>query len=495
MANKNIQNFAKEMLNENVFSCRVCKNLLAVPVMMVENIGDVCHSCFQTKNEENDWNSLPNTTLDTILRKLLLPCKFQSEGCETEVLCDVLKQHENKCSYRLVDCLMPKEQCEWLGKSADLFKHFEEEHETHVLKEQCGEYSFEIDPRNFGTITKLLTYNNKTHVLKIKKSDDDNSLLQFLKGESNMVVEYTGKSNVFETKLQALSFDVAFDERNGQKIQLSTLKEVMQEDEVVKVVIKPEKYELKDVNYEITKHLECPVCKDIMRQPILLCCSGHSNCQSCRNNLSRCPTCRKAFPVQNIRNFSLEALTPFAEYECVYSQFGCTSTLLGSEIDEHEDGCTYQTYECPKNNCEFKGNFAACRNHFKVQHTCDLVKGTVYETSIFPIPFTYTRKLYFFEYGNIFELSFTHHQNSCSCFVRILTKYNKRDKYYFIVRLVSSDDAQCFITKSECCLDRNDNETSFMNNNLLPYEDSFQNKIKFYCEIKKTTVCINTNNE
>ncbi|KAJ3657077.1 hypothetical protein Zmor_016110 [Zophobas morio] len=144
MANENIQDFV-EMLQDNVFSCSVCKNLLVTPVMTVENIGDVCHDCFQTKNEENKWNSLPNTRLDAILKKFKFPCKFQSEGCENVVLYDDLKQHESYCIYRPVDCLIPNKACEWIGKLVDLFKHFEEKHETHVLNEQCGEYSFDIN--------------------------------------------------------------------------------------------------------------------------------------------------------------------------------------------------------------------------------------------------------------------------------------------------------------------------------------------------------------
>ncbi|KAJ3657232.1 hypothetical protein Zmor_016247 [Zophobas morio] len=498
MANEKIQDFTKKMLREKVFSCGVCKNLLVAPVMTVENIGDVCHDCFQTKNEENSWNSFPNTRVDAILRELEFPCKFQSEGCENEALLyDDLKQHENYCSYRPVNCLMPKEECEWVGKLVDLFKHFEEKHETHVLNKHCKEYFFEIDLQNFDAVTKLFTHRNRMYVLRIEKAKGGNSLLHFLKGESNMIVKYAAGSNVYKTKLPALSFDVACEEQNGQNIQLSTLKEVMQQDEVVRVVIRPEKYVVKNVTSEITKQLECPICKDIMRQPIFQCPAGHSICQSCLRKVCQCPTCRKDFPQENIRNFLVETLTPFVQYECVYSQFGCTSMLLGSEIDEHEDRCTYQTYECPKSNCKFKGNFSSCRNHFKVDHAVDLITGTAYEKT-FTLARDYrdasNNDIYFFEYGNIFQLSFYRGTDSCKWNVRILTKYNKHDKYYFTVVVTNSNDPQRFIAKSQWCLDRNavdDSSISFTKDSLLPYNDQISGQMTFCCEIQKNNVCSN----
>ncbi|KAJ3657072.1 hypothetical protein Zmor_016104 [Zophobas morio] len=482
MANENFQDFTQEMLKENVFSCRVCKNLLVAPVMAVENIGDVCHDCFQTTKEENKWNGVPNTGLVAILKKLKFPCKFQ---CETEVLYEDLREHENYCTYRPIDCLIAKEECGWVGKLVDLFKHFSENHTTCVLNEHCGEYSFEIDPQSLGTVIKLFTHKNRTYILIIEKLDENNSLLHFLKGESNMVVKYAARSKVIKTKLQALSFDVAFEERNGQKIQLSTLKEVMQEDDVIKVVIKPEKCEPKNVNSEITKHLECPVCKDIMREPIFQCLTGHSICQSCRNKLSKCPTCRKGFSQENIRNFSLEALIPFVQYECVYRQFGCTSMFLGSEIDEHEDGCTYQTYECPMNKCEFKGNFSSCRNHFKVDHEEYFVTATFYEETS---DYFYYQERYFFEYGNIFKLTYDS-RNGYSWCVRILSKYNKHDQYLFTVRVFNKDDAQCYTAKSKWCVDRNarDDNISFSKDSLKAYG----NEMTFCYEIQKAGVLSN----
>lgn len=45
-------------------------------------------------------------------------------------------------------------------------------------------------------------------------------------------------------------------------------------------------------NQELASYFECPVCFDYALPPIMQCQSGHIVCQSCRQKLSMCPTCR-----------------------------------------------------------------------------------------------------------------------------------------------------------------------------------------------------------
>jgi hypothetical protein len=98
---KQNENFTKKMLSEKVFTCAICENLLMVPVMMVEDVGNVCHKCFRSRNEENG-KSLPNTTLNAILQELKLPCKFESEGCEAETKKNVFFAQLNALCQNLI---------------------------------------------------------------------------------------------------------------------------------------------------------------------------------------------------------------------------------------------------------------------------------------------------------------------------------------------------------------------------------------------------------
>lgn len=45
-------------------------------------------------------------------------------------------------------------------------------------------------------------------------------------------------------------------------------------------------------NQDLASLFECPVCFDYALPPIMQCQSGHIVCQSCRQKLNLCPTCR-----------------------------------------------------------------------------------------------------------------------------------------------------------------------------------------------------------
>ena len=45
-------------------------------------------------------------------------------------------------------------------------------------------------------------------------------------------------------------------------------------------------------NSDLASYFECPVCFDYALPPIMQCQSGHIVCQSCRQKLTACPTCR-----------------------------------------------------------------------------------------------------------------------------------------------------------------------------------------------------------
>ncbi|XP_063914515.1 uncharacterized protein LOC135130959 [Zophobas morio] len=497
MATGSIQDFTKKMLSESLFTCATCNNLLTVPVMMVEDVGNVCHDCFKVRDKENDPKSVPNTTLNSLLKELKFPCKFHPQGCNEDILYDNLKEHEHQCVYRLVDCLMPKNKCDWTGKLVDLLKHFKEDHSKHVLTGPFEEFSFEMNLEKVGSIIKLLSYSNRTCVLRIEKSDRDNCLVHCLQdvsvtdGDLKMVVKYVGGSSVYKGKLEASPFDATCDERYSKKIKLSALKEVSEGADTVKVVIKPGKCEFKNTNSEIMKNLECPVCKEIMRQPIFQCLTGHSICQSCHKRLSVCPTCQEDFPEQHIRNFSLEALTLFVQYECAYHQFGCTSTVLGNEIHKHEGKCKYQMYECPKKDCSFTGNYSSCKNHFQVNHNEDLVIGTAYKSNFTPLgrKMSATKQIvYFFEFGNLFELVFSRLQDYCSWTARILNNYAKDAQFFFAVYVTHPNIKQRFIATSNLCMNRDATVTDsdwidFTYDSLTPYKSTNSDQINFRCEI------------
>ncbi|XP_069680262.1 uncharacterized protein [Periplaneta americana] len=62
-----------------------------------------------------------------------------------------------------------------------------------------------------------------------------------------------------------------------------------------------------ELDQGLLQELECPVCMEIMKPPIMMCENGHNICPNCKPKLNNCPTCTK--PFLQIRNLALESLS------------------------------------------------------------------------------------------------------------------------------------------------------------------------------------------
>jgi E3 ubiquitin-protein ligase SIAH1 len=504
---KQDEDFTQKMLFEKVCTCAICENMLMVPVMLVENVGNVCHKCFGSLSEEKG-KSLPNTALNAILQGLKFLCQFESEGCDVEVIYGDLKDHEEKCIFRTVECVMPKSDCEWKGKLVDLLKHFKEEHGKHVITSPNDIFSFENTIAKSADVVKLLNNKNKMYILKITEDKDGKSLLHFIfdiksnpeDEEEELVVKYVGKTDQYKLKVKRMSFNSLHYKHTAKKILLSTLREIAEASENIMVTIKPAKCIFKKMNDEILKQLECPVCKELMRPPIHLCNTGHSLCSSCRQKLDECPTCRQ--PWSNSRNFCLEAMTLSVQYPCAYSQFGCYETFLGQEIAYHEVICEHKMFTCPVPGCDFTGNYVSTKNHFKLTHKDSLIKTTSYTRTFNFAQYTrnnkrtsHVRVKYFWEYGNIFRLTFTCLPKACKWTVQILNNYDISVKYFYKISITDPQLQDRKITKTNLCLNFPPTVTnisrilagnhiiSFTHHDLSSYKDPDNGKICYCCQI------------
>ena len=46
---------------------------------------------------------------------------------------------------------------------------------------------------------------------------------------------------------------------------------------------------------EVLEELKCPVCVEYMMPPIPMCQNGHNICNTCRQKVNQCPTCKEEF--------------------------------------------------------------------------------------------------------------------------------------------------------------------------------------------------------
>jgi hypothetical protein len=130
----------------------------------------------------------------------------------------------------------------------------------------------------------------------------------------------------------------------------------------------------KQIDGDLLKELECPVCLEYMASPIKMCENGHNICGSCKEHLWECPSCRGKFVT--VRNIALEKLAATAVYPCKNREAGCGETFTVNEKDNHLAECLFQRKRCPFRklsgiNCPWTGTMSDIAVHIKDKHNSE----------------------------------------------------------------------------------------------------------------------------
>jgi hypothetical protein len=115
--------------------------------------------------------------------------------------------------------------------------------------------------------------------------------------------------------------------------------------------------------------LECPVCLDTMRAPILQCQNGHNICNVCKLKLRNCPICRARFI--ETRSLALEKLSQRILFPCANSERGCTKMQTIQDITKHQISCLYRMHKCllgHPQSCSWEGLRTDILQHVKEKH-------------------------------------------------------------------------------------------------------------------------------
>ena len=121
----------------------------------------------------------------------------------------------------------------------------------------------------------------------------------------------------------------------------------------------------------VLKDLECPVCLNYMIPPIMQCVNGHNICNTCKPELTKCPTCEGH--LIHVRNELAEHLAENFVHPCRYENLGCARNLVLGTEEEHEQKCRYGPHKCPFAivdgiKCEWEGLATLLENHIAVEH-------------------------------------------------------------------------------------------------------------------------------
>jgi len=122
---------------------------------------------------------------------------------------------------------------------------------------------------------------------------------------------------------------------------------------------------------DVLEELKCPVCVEFMMPPIPMCQNGHNVCNTCRQKVNQCPTCKVEF--LESRCWILENIIQKIKYRCQYYVNGCDFVSTAQFIKSHEAECPDRPFNCPfavvvtKNFC-WKGHIHDMWDHILCQH-------------------------------------------------------------------------------------------------------------------------------
>lgn len=496
----------KGVLPTSIFDCSKCGLLLETPVIIIEEVGNICNPCYLKNAVEWTYNhKCFSPALDAVLTNLSFPCKFTS--CNQILSYVDLKPHEKSCIFRSIECLFSNAECVWKGTLLEFSQHLISAHPTHVVdvNDETDEFTFEINltkfnTANFSTIKLLKNTHNSSFLVKIKRDGDTDSLVYTFyekkvretynnksKIGNNVQLQHVYQNTKYEASCEILPLNEITTETISIRIRLDTLKEVNASNENMTVVIKKNDNSEPTLS-DIFGFFECPVCKVIMNSPIYICNGGHSVCGDCKINLSSCPVCRSA--MSSIRNYMLESVTEKIRYNCIYN---CGLKYYGNEIKDHYLICAFRPFTCPvdKNQpgaCTFVGKYSEFSTHFKVKHPNSVITSNSYKDMLHLVSHSSTVFKYIFNQkkDNLYRLMINQSHNKCHLSMKIL-KYQEAKAYYVFEFETVNVAKELRIVRSELCTKTEDEKEeciSFKFGTLAPFKNN-DGQVKYSIQFKE----------
>ncbi|XP_060865356.1 uncharacterized protein LOC132941357 isoform X1 [Metopolophium dirhodum] len=140
----------------------------------------------------------------------------------------------------------------------------------------------------------------------------------------------------------------------------------------VRVEEHPETYV--DLNDQLIRLFECPVCFEHIVPPIFQCLLGHLICNKCVLMCENCPTCRN--PFNSKRNLYMEKVGYLVKFPCRNALTGCKQQMFVGQKEVHEQECCYRHYQCFFTNCAWKGYYPELHSHMINNHNNCILTGS-----------------------------------------------------------------------------------------------------------------------
>jgi len=129
---------------KDLLECPVCLRVpRTIPIYQCARGHVVCGECkpnVSTCPQCRDvLGNIRSLVSEKVLEKLPASCIFADNGCEVEVMRNLLEKHESQCKYRLVNCV--DLACQQRISLSNLLTHLDSDHETEdFVRVEGGEY-------------------------------------------------------------------------------------------------------------------------------------------------------------------------------------------------------------------------------------------------------------------------------------------------------------------------------------------------------------------
>ncbi|KAF2898007.1 hypothetical protein ILUMI_08172 [Ignelater luminosus] len=431
---------------------------------------------------------------EAVVENFAFPCRYQSFGCQELIKWGSVQNHEQNCNKKPHICpAVPPGVCLWRGAISDITEHFEQTHSEEVTDMNVIELKLHENMED----CKLIKINNECYVFHVYFNRAQ-KILKLNVIQLNDVKSFNAQS--YQLTLHAHDFSkhitLAADKlapyesmdhnsiKDKNVIEMSVLKFLMQDDLSLFCEINFNVEEnKKEVNTEVFKLLECPVCNECLGSPIYQCRTGHSFCSSCTSKLNDCPLCHKQ--LTQTRNYTLEDLVNRVSQVCRNKVLGCTYSGTYGDVKIHEETCDF--YKCPLKTslgCTWNGNFENLIEHCKNSHIylegenygllCSL---TVDKCGVFRL--IYSDNLFF-------RICRKYENEEFSVVVQVVGPSQRASDYSYEFSFVAINNNDTKLSLSDTCQIFGEDENSFNNCFKVPYSilKTFQKNNRLKCNIK-----------
>lgn len=307
--------------------CNLCNRLLSVPPILIDAKGqNICGRC------RSDTESFKrNVRYEILAQQFSFPCLFAEEGCTIKKTFNEVKDHEDGCPYRIINC--KSENCNWSGIPTELILHFQEHHKDNIissnsclkgLSKNLKIFMFKYENFNF-----LIESNYYSPWFSIKIGGLDLTPVRY----SKFIFEFTLLIKNADTTTTIVNFVKL---NSSHQLMLPTLTDLsLSLDVIVSGLVRKE---------DILKEITCPYCSCQMVPPIVRCREGHLSCVDCTDtDYDFCKIC-DTDEILFGHELELELLAASTLYKCRWKD--CNGYFSVKEIQIHEQACCKRAYMC-----------------------------------------------------------------------------------------------------------------------------------------------------